>query len=89
MACEYSHESKDACALQTIRHPKLVRPCPMHGDPAAATGKGAPECARHRHGRDLDTREVTATVHKPHALWLTEAFVELNVSELLADWTPI
>jgi hypothetical protein len=37
----------------------------------------------------LDTLAVTASLHKPHARWSTEVFIELNVSGLMDDWMPI
>jgi hypothetical protein len=40
-----------------------------------------------RHG--LYPFRVTASPHKPRARWLTEVFIQLDVSGLLDDWIPI
>jgi hypothetical protein len=37
----------------------------------------------------LDMLEVTASLHRPHAPWPTEVFIELNVSGLMDDWIPV
>jgi hypothetical protein len=76
-------------ASQAIRHPNWCDHAQCTATPAAVTGeahRGEPVTIT---VEGLDTLEVTASLHKPHAPWLTEVFIELNVSGLLNDWTPV
>jgi hypothetical protein len=74
---------------QPIRHPDWCQQARCTAATAAATGEAHRGEPVHLTVDGVYTVNVTASLYKPHARWLTEAFVELDIAGLVDDWTPV
>jgi hypothetical protein len=74
---------------QPIRHPDWCDAARCTATPAATMGEAHRSVPASLVSHDPYGVNVTASLHKPYAPWLTEVYVDLQVTGLADDFMPV